>query len=201
LHSPNETGFDAAEGSELRQSDTRGREPMRKPLLAASWMLMALTFACSPGGKDKSAPASVPSANADIGTAEVRAAADVRIKAIETGDVEAYLSVYADDAVWMPPAAMEIVGKDAARRRIAQTFKLASLEPVMQSREQAVMSPEWIADRGQYSVIVTPKGGGESKQEVGSFLTLWRRTAEGKWKICYDIWNTNSPIVDQNQAK
>ena len=173
---------------------------MKKPLIVALGMLMALSFACSPGQRKDSASSSVGSSTE--GTAEVHAAADVRLHALESGDVEAYLSVYTEDAVWMPPAsAMEIVGKEAARQRIKQSFDAATLEPVIQSREQTVMSPDWIADRGQYSILVTPKGGGDSRQEVGSFLTIWRRDAAGKWKIYFDIWNTNSPIVDLTQAK
>lgn len=172
---------------------------MKKPLIITLGMLMALSFACSPGGQKDSAFS--PARSEMEGTAEVHAAANVRLHALESGDVEAYLSVYADDAVWMPPAAaMEIVGKDAARGRITQTFEAAKLEPVIQSREQTVMAPDWIADRGQYSILVTPKGGGDSRQEVGSFLTIWRRDATGKWKIYFDIWNTNSPIVDLSRA-
>ena len=36
-------------------------------------------------------------------------------------------------------------------------FDAATLEPVFEPQEQTVMSPEWIADRGHYSVVVTPK--------------------------------------------
>ena len=170
---------------------------MTKPLIVALLMLMALSLACSPAQQESASPV----AGASSGPAEVHAAADTRLKAIETGDVEAYLSVYTDDAVWMPPSAVEVVGKEAARRRISQAFEAVTLEPVVQSREQTVMSPEWIADRGQYSIMVTPKQGGETRQEVGSFLTLWRRDADGKWKIYFDIWNTNRPIVDLGTAK
>lgn len=172
---------------------------MKKTLIAALWILFALSFSCAPAHKEEPAPPPAPTPDEE--TAAVRAEAQVRLKAIETGDVEAYLSVYADDAVWMPPAAMEIVGKEAARRRISQAFDMATLEPVIQSREQEVMSPEWVADRGQYAILATPKQGGESRQTVGSFLTLWHRDEAGKWKIYFDIWNTDNPIVDVSQAK
>lgn len=173
---------------------------MKKPLIVALGMLAALSFACSPGQQGNSAlPSSEPEFEM---TAEVHAAAEARVKALESGDVEAYLSVYADDAVWMPPdSAIEIVGKEAARLRMSQTFEAATLEPMIQSQEQTVMSPEWIADRGQYSIMVTPKEGGESSQEVGSYLTLWHRNSDGEWEIHFDIWNTNSPIVSPGQAK
>jgi uncharacterized protein (TIGR02246 family) len=172
---------------------------MKKTSIAALWVLIALSFSCAPARQEEPAPPPAPTPQEE--TAEVHAAAQVRLKAIETGDVEAYLSVYADDAVWMPPAAMEIVGKEAARRRISQSFDAATLEPVIQSREQTVMSPDWVADRGQYAILVTPKQGGESRQTVGSFLTLWHRDDGGKWKIFFDIWNTDNPVVDVSQAK
>lgn len=174
---------------------------MNKLLIAVQLILMALSLACSPAQQESAVPAPSPSAGAGMGTAEVREAADARLKAIAAGDTEAYLSAYTDDAVWMPPGAVEIVGKEAARQRVSQAFEAASLDPVVESREQTVMSPEWIADRGQYSIMVTPKEGGESKQEVGSYLTVWRRDADGKWKIFFDIWNTNRPIVNIGEAR
>jgi ketosteroid isomerase-like protein len=63
------------------------------------------------------------------------------------------------------------------------------------------MSPDWIADRGHFSIMVTAKKGGDSRQEVGNYLTLWRKDTDGKWRIYFDIWNTNRPIVDVNAAK
>ena len=170
---------------------------MKTPIMTASLMLMLLLLGC--GTAEHESP--TPSAATSLATAEVHAAADARLKALAAGDVEAYLSVYTDDAVWMPPSPIEVVGKEAARLRIGQAFETATLDPVIHSREQTVMSPDWIADRGQYSIMVTPKQGGESRQEVGSFLILWRRDVDGKWKIYFDIWNTDRPIVEMEPVK
>jgi uncharacterized protein (TIGR02246 family) len=172
---------------------------MKTLSIAALSVLLLLSTACSPAQQESSAPS--PAAQAGPGTAEVREAQTARMNALAAGDVEGYLSVYMDDAVWMPPGATEIVGKEAARTRITQVFEAATLEPVFEPQEQTVMSPEWIADRGHYSLVVTPKAGGESRQEVGFYLTIWRRDAEGRWKIFFDIWNTNRPVVDIDQAK
>jgi uncharacterized protein (TIGR02246 family) len=174
---------------------------MKKLFIAPLLMLMLLSLACSPAPQESATPPASPSADADMSTAQVRESSEVRVKALETGDVEGYLSVYADEAVWMPPSANEIVGKEAARKRITQAFEAASLEGVYESQEQTVMSPEWISDHGKYSIMVTPKRGGQTKQEVGHFLTLWRREKDGKWRIYYDIWNTNNPVVDIDEAK
>jgi uncharacterized protein (TIGR02246 family) len=175
---------------------------MKMQFIAALSVLLLLSMACSPGRQESAAPAPPPpAAKAGSGTAEVREAQAARMNALAAADVEAYLNVYTDDAVWMPPGSAEIVGKEAARPRITQAFEAASLEPVFDSQERTVMSPEWIADRGHYSMLVTPKEGGEAKQEVGFYLTIWRRDADGRWKIFFDIWNTNRPVVDTGRAK
>jgi len=175
---------------------------MKTSLMAALSVLLLLSSACSPGQQESSTPPpAAPTAQAGSGTVEVREAQTARMNALAAGDVEAYLNVYMDDAAWMPPGSTEIVGKEAARQRISQAFEAATLEPVFDSQEQTVMSPEWIADRGHYSVVVTPKEGGEGRQEVGFYLTIWRRDADGRWKIFFDIWNTNRPVVDIGKAK
>ena len=175
---------------------------MKTLLITALSVLLLLSTACSQAQQESSAPSPTGAASQAVpGTEEVREAQTARMNALAQGDVDAYLSVYMDDAVWMPPGATEILGKEAARPRITQTFEAATLEPVFEPQEQTVMSPEWIADRGHYSVVVTPKAGGESRQEVGFYLTIWRRDAEGRWKIYFDIWNTNRPVVDIGQTK
>lgn len=175
---------------------------MKISLIAALSVLLLLSTACSPAQQESSAPSpAAPAAQAGSGSVDVREGQTARMNALRTGDIEAYLNLYTDDAVWMPPGSTEIVGKEAARKRIAQAFDAATLEPVFEPQEQTVMSPEWIADRGHYSVMVTPKAGGESRQEAGFYLTIWRRDANGPWKIYFDIWNTNRPVVDVGQEK
>ena len=119
--------------------------------------------------------------------------------AVANGDVDGYLAAYADDAVWMPPATEEIMGKAAAKQIMQGVLDEITVEEQITMEEQVVLSPDWVLDRGTYALTRTPKAGGEAEEAVGTFLTLWNRQEDGSWKIAYDIWNSDRPMAREGQ--
>ena len=79
--------------------------------------------------------------------------------AMRAEDVDAYLSFYMEDAVWLPPHAEEYVGKAAARQKLESFFRSVDVEGDSTVEEQLVMGPNWIGERGQFSVLLSPKQG------------------------------------------
>ena len=132
---------------------------------------------------------------------EVRDADNARIAAIERGDFEGYLAAYLEDAVWIPPHSQEVIGLEMARLRAREVMDQVAIEQTIDTQEQTIMSPDWVLDRGRYTMKITPKAGGEPRYDSGPFLTVWRRDADGKWKIAFDMWGSRSPIVETGQAK
>lgn len=102
----------------------------------------------------------------------MEAAAQLRREALQAGDVEKLLSVYAGDVVIMPPHSAEIVSRAGARARLVETLQSVTIEPVEDIREYEVFGPAWIAERGRFSWAVTPKLGGEEFQDSGNFMIL-----------------------------
>lgn len=45
--------------------------------------------------------------------------------------------------------------------------------------------PEWAS----YTEHWTPKAAGETTRESGRWASIWRRGADGAWKIVAEIWN------------
>ena len=44
----------------------------------------------------------------------------------------------------------------------------------------------------------TPKAGGESMQEAVKGLHIYRRQADGSWKMTHDVWNTDASPPPMN---
>gem|GEM_PF-667948 len=151
--------------------------------------LAAVTFlvACSPAGNQGTA-----AFDENAIAREIETASQAKTAAMVAEDIDTYLSFYMEDAVWMPPNAEEILGHGAARQRLERVFKLVSITGKTEIQEQVVMSPDWAAERGQFVMSMSPKeGDGESVEQVGSYLTIWRKADDGKWKVAYDIWNSD----------
>ena len=93
---------------------------------------------------------------------------------------------------WMPPNSEEFIGHSAARQKLESLFASVDVEGDTKIEEQVVMGPNWVADRGEYHVMMYPKqGDAEPVGGVGSYLSLWTKDADGKWKIAADMWNND----------
>jgi uncharacterized protein (TIGR02246 family) len=113
--------------------------------------------------------------------------------AIATGDTERYVGLITDDAVLMPPSGPPVVGRQAIRswsEAIAKRFRITKYLPV---NDELVIAGDWAFRRATFSWTVTPTAGGDSIQDSGKFIILYKRQSDGSWRVARDIWNSNTP--------
>ena len=131
-------------------------------------------------------------------TEEVRAAIGAIDKKFmedaNRGDAAAGAEAYTDDAVLMPPNHSPLEGKQAIEQYLAEiapqfrasNFQLSILEVDVQGDMTIV--------RGTYSANITIPGVDVPMEDRGKTLQVWKKQADGSWKIHRDIWNSNMPI-------
>jgi uncharacterized protein (TIGR02246 family) len=106
------------------------------------------------------------------------------------GDVDALLSLYADDPVLMPQGQPALSGKGAIRRLYE-----AILTEVTIKSEGTLMEVEASGDWGYfwstYKLTATPKAGGEVINSEGKSLFIVRRQLDGTWRIARLIDNSS----------
>ncbi len=131
-------------------------------------------------------------------TNEVRAAiAAIDKKFMEDanrGDAAAGAAAYTDDAILMPPNHSPLEGKQAIEQYLAEiapqfkasNFQLSILEVDVQGNTTIV--------RGTFSANITIPGVEAPMEDRGKTLQVWKKQADGSWKIHRDIWNSNMPI-------
>ena len=54
--------------------------------------------------------------------------------------------------------------------------------------------------RGTYSSSFTVPGTDAPMEDRGKTLNVWKRQADGSWKLHRDIWNSNMPIPGSSQT-
>jgi len=168
-----------------------------KTVAAISIMALALLIVgCQPAQVEQA-----PQVSEDEIRMAVSDAATAVNSAIEAADIEAYLAVYMEDAVWMPPGAEELIGKARARQRLQKVFATYAMDEAFDTEEMVVMGSDYVARRGQFTMAATPKDGGDEVRDVGSFLNVWHKDADGNWKIMFDIWNSDrgQPMLPTEQ--
>ena len=108
-------------------------------------------------------------------------------RAYEAGDAAAMAALYTDDAVLLPNRATEVVGREAIEAYWAlpdgERITAHAITPLAIEVDGDVAT-----DYGTYTVS------GEANGEawgpgLGNYLIVWRRGADGRWRMHLDMWN------------
>ena len=158
--------------------------PTRIPLYLAAFAVAA----CAP-------PQSEPSQeDMEADVAAVNAVREQEVAAIASG--EANTAYLAGDAVLMPPNEPGVSGIDAIDvwfRDLLAQFTSTSLT---YTSSEITVSGDWAIEHYAGTFTVTPVGGGDSVEEVLKGIHVYRREADGSWKMVYDVWNSDAPLPE-----
>jgi uncharacterized protein (TIGR02246 family) len=116
-------------------------------------------------------------------------------KSVNTGNLDLYMSRWADDGVQMPPDALARVGKEQIREHMKSVFDEMKIEVTITSFEDAKVYGDLGFTRCNYILNAIPKGGEEVfyAPPDGKALTLYERQSDGSWKMLYDCYNSSPP--------
>ncbi len=111
---------------------------------------------------------------------------------LNSGDLDAWLSLWTEDGVAMPPGEPSVIGKDRIRERNKAVLDRFTFSMGITNEEVGVAG-DWAFARGTYKATLTPKAGGEAIVVDGKYMSILQRQADGSWKIHRDIFNSNVP--------
>jgi len=118
---------------------------------------------------------------------------EAHVAALNAGDGDAWVRCFTADAVQMPPNAPANVGAESIRGWSAGMLAAFGAEFSLSSEEVQPAGAEWAFERGTYTITLTPRTGGDPIRDVGKYITLYQRQADGTWRMARDIWNSNNP--------
>jgi uncharacterized protein (TIGR02246 family) len=144
---------------------------------------------------DSAAPAAATAAGSG---AAVRAAIEATEKqwsaAFLKGDAAAVAALYTDDAATVPPAGEWFRGRDGITKlEQAQldSVNVTAREDV--TEEVTVTGDDYAVEIGHYAWSGTAKKGGGARGESGRYMVLWKKGADGTWKLYRDLGATAPP--------
>jgi uncharacterized protein (TIGR02246 family) len=161
----------------------------------AATLLLAL-LGCTP-------PAEQPEPDSEDSAAykaDVQAILDLEKRVFDAqiaGDLEAWLSSFAEDAIVMVPNLPALTNRLAIRQWNAPIFEQFDLHEESDFREVEVMGNRGFI-RAHWIWTQTPKGGGEADIDTGNSIWIVRRQPDGSWKITHGIYNSENPIPEED---
>jgi ketosteroid isomerase-like protein len=122
---------------------------------------------------------------------EVNTVAQAFHDGVANRDAAALASLYAENAKFMPPGMGPCEGQAQTQSAMQLLLDMGArsldLEP-LEVREADNLTIEY----GRYTLGIEPEGG-EAVTDVGKYLVIHERQADGSTKIAYDIFNSNTP--------
>ena len=170
---------------------------IRKGSLAALTVFaLAACAKTEPAASDTAAVASAPAADAAADEQAIRAVNPGWFKAHQSGDVDALVAYYSDDAVISAPGAAPVRGTAGIREAFAkelQGMKAAGLTQSPGANPEFAVSGDLGYEWNTYTVA--DKSG--KTIDTGKYLSVFGRR-DGKWLIVRDIWNSDMAPASTN---
>ena len=115
------------------------------------------------------------------------------LAAMRDGDAGALVALVSDDVTFCPPHEATRTGKSDVRAWAQQVFSQVKTQRIAVSDRDVDVSGDLAVDRGSFVWVVTPSGGGNSIEERGRFVAIWKKQSDGSWRVAHDIWNSSNP--------
>ena len=116
-------------------------------------------------------------------------------------DLEKTISFYSEDAIVMPPNASAANTKEAIRK-VWQDL-LASPGLVISwktTKVEVAKSGDIGYTTGTYELTMNDATG-KPVPDHGKYVEVWKKQADGKWKVVADIWNSDLPVSAPAEKK
>ncbi len=108
--------------------------------------------------------------------------------AMRVGDMEQYLAILCEDAVYMPPNTEAKQGAEL-RQWLREFVENNVTEWLRFEHGQTVIAADIAFHEYVYTMKVTPKVGGQPGIGYGKGMQILRRETDGAWRILRNIWN------------
>ena len=133
----------------------------------------------------------------DTHDADVKAISDTDAqwsKDYAAKDADKIAAYYADDAVLMVPGMAATNGKDAIRNALKPMMADPAMSLTFQATKvEVAKSGDLAYTQGSYQLTVTDPTTHKPIQDHGSYVTTYRKQADGSWKAVADIATSAVP--------
>ena len=109
-------------------------------------------------------------------------------------DLEGWLNLWEEDGIiQMPFGVARVVGRDQLRSHNAATLAGADFVPSIKNLDVGSDGDLAYAS-GVYTMEITPADGSPKWTLDAKYLSVFRRQANGDWKLIRDAFNSNAPL-------
>lgn len=114
--------------------------------------------------------------------------------ALNTGNTQAVLPLYAEDGIFMAPFSQSSVGRNAVRAAYDRVFAELGFDVTFNIAEVVQMAPGWAFVRTNSAGTTAHRSTGRTTSEANQELFILKQDGDGEWRIArYSFSPTNPP--------
>lgn len=120
-------------------------------------------------------------------TDAVHRAHEAYLDGINSNDLSQFLATVTDDIVFLPPGSEPVSGKETLAAWVGgylSAFRTSWTKTTVEMTVSEDVAYEWY----RYTVVDTPREGGDPIHGAGNGVNIYRRGADGTWRVARDIW-------------
>jgi uncharacterized protein (TIGR02246 family) len=115
-------------------------------------------------------------------------------KDYQAKDLEKIVAHYTDDAVLIAPGTQPSIGKEAIHSALKEMLADNALSLIFQTeRVDVAKSGDVAYTQGSYTLTVTDSATKKPISDKGSYVTVYKKQADGSWKAVADIASSATP--------
>lgn len=157
-----------------------------RPVTLTTIVLVTLTLGCMTRAEPPATDAATARQKIEAGNAGL-------IAAVERGDSMAAASFYDDSAMAMPPGGDAAVGH-ANLVKLFGSFAGVTVTNMQLKVRDVAASGDLASETGHFEWTLTAKqAGAKPMTETGKYVVVWKRQADGSYRLFRDIWNADAP--------
>lgn len=161
---------------------------MRACVASATMMLVA---GCAVGS---------PAVDLEVEAAELMQVSREWSDAAASGNIDALVDGWAEDAVMMVPGQPPLRGKGAIRAYVESTGSIPGFSVRWEPLEAHVAASgdmAYLIERNQFTWTDST---GAQVSESNKVVTVWRKQEDGSWKNVVDMWNADPSAWERSSA-
>jgi uncharacterized protein (TIGR02246 family) len=160
---------------------------LRSIIITACLAFAVLGASCS------NPPALAPAA--DTREADIQAVRDVEAELMNAKDIDTMLNYVAEDGAGLYPGASIQIGKQSIKALLGPIYSDPNYSFTFQSlRTEASKGGDMVYSQGTYTLTTTDAKTKKVKTENGKYLTIYRKQADGSWKVAADAAVPNTAM-------
>ena len=113
------------------------------------------------------------------------------VAGLKAGDVARLVTHYDADAKVLPNGMPAAHGHAEIQKSLGEFLGAFTITDAELTTTDLTVKEDMAIETGALRMVMQPKQGGEAVTDIGKFVVVWKKQADGSWKLWRDIFNSD----------